>query len=228
MHKLVVALLAGSIIAPAQTGTGSIQGAVTEAKDKPIAAALVTALRSGLPPLSQTVQTGPDGSYHLKNLAPGTYTLCAQVPGGGYLDPCQFGGSGSTVTLASGQQSTGNLLKLKAGSVLKIHFNDASGQLSQKTKDGHEPDLFIGVLGPGPQRTFYPAHKVGSDKAGADYNVTIPLDTPLSLSVTSTSLKLADSAGAALAGNAGQQAFQHATGDPNPPSFTFTIAGVKP
>jgi len=32
----------------------------------------------------------------------------------------------------------------------------------------------------------------------------------------------------ALPANASQQAFQHATGDPNPKSFTFSVLGFLP
>jgi len=46
--------------------------------------------------------------------------------------------------------------------------------------------------------------------------------------VASNSLKLADAAGVALPNNASQQGFQHATGDPNPASFAFTVTGVNP
>jgi hypothetical protein len=87
---------------------------------------------------------------------------------------------------------------------------------------------WIGVFGPGPQTTFHPAHLAGRDKAGSNYQVAVPLDTPLVLSVASNSLKLADATGAGLPNNASQQGFQHVTGDPKPPSFAFTVTGVNP
>jgi hypothetical protein len=213
----------------AQTGTGSIQGAVTDASNsKPVGGAFVMAIRSGLPPLSQTTQTGADGSFQLQGLPADAFSLCVQVPGDGYLDPCQFGGLAYSVTFTASQQSTGNVMKLKPASILKVRLNDASSLLTQHTKDGHEPDLLIGVFGPGPQRVFYPAHLVGRDKAGSEYHVAVPLDMALTLSVASNSLKLADATGTALPNNASQQGFLHATGDPNPPSFAFTVTGVKP
>lgn len=228
MRRLAFLIFTSNLALLAQTATGSIQGTVADARNKPIAGAFVIAIHSGLPPLSQNAQTGADGSYQLQGLAAGAYSLCVQVPGNGYLDPCQFGGAAGQISLTAGQQSTGNVTKLKPASILKVRVNDAGGLLFQTTKDGHEPDLLIGVFGSGAQRTFYPAHLAGRDKTGSNYQVAIPLDTPLSLSVASSSLTLGDAAGAALPNNASQQGFQHATGDPNPPSFAFTVKGVRP
>jgi len=56
----------------------------------------------------------------------------------------------------------------------------------------------------------------------------VPRDTALNLRVASHDLKLGDDAGVALPANGSQQAFQHATGDPNPKSFAFTVLGVLP
>jgi len=159
--RTLILIITSNLALMAQTGTGGIQGTVTDASNnKPIAGAFVIAIRSGLPPLSQTAQTGAGGSYQLLGLPAGGYSLCVQVLGDGYLDPCQFGGPGPQITLAAGQQSAGNVTKLKPASLLKIRVNDSGGLLTQKTKDSHDPDLLIGVFGLGPQRTFFPAHLV--------------------------------------------------------------------
>lgn len=229
MQRLLILIFASRLALLAQTATGNIQGTVADASsNKPIAGAFVIAIRSGLPPVSQTAQTGAEGTYQLQSLPAGAYSLCVQVPGDGYLDPCEFGGSAQQISLTAGQQSLGNVTKLKPASILKIRLNDAGGVLTQYTKDGHEPDLLIGVFGSGPQRTFYTAHLAGRDKAGSNYQVAVPLDTPLVLSVASNRLKLADGSGIALPNNSSQQGFQHATGDPNPTSFAFAITGVNP
>jgi hypothetical protein len=51
----------------------------------------------------------------------------------------------------------------------------------------------------------------------------VPRDTALSFYIASRDLKLGDANGVALPANASQQGFQHATGDANPKSFTFTV-----
>jgi hypothetical protein len=53
------------------------------------------------------------------------------------------------------QKSTGNILKLKPGSVLKIHVDDTAQLLDQKTKEDYLPDLVMGGWSGG---MFYAAH----------------------------------------------------------------------
>ncbi|MEK7404182.1 MAG: carboxypeptidase-like regulatory domain-containing protein [Acidobacteriota bacterium] len=225
-----------SLVIPAaigQTGTASIAGTVLDAKtQKPIPAALVMAVRSGLPPLSKNTRSGGDGAFQIQDLAPGKYALCVQAPGHGYLDPCQWNGSPTTVTLLSGQAAPGVFLRLTAASVLNIQVQDAQKVLSQKTKDGRRPDLTLGVWGP--NGLYYPAHASGSPSAAGDlysgiaYQMAVPRDIALKFRIASRDLRLGDSAGVALPGNAYEETFQHATGDPNPKSFAFILLGLLP
>ncbi len=129
------------------------------------------------------------------------------------------------MTLAAGQKSAGALFTLPSGSILKIHMDDPHKLLNQKTKTGYLPHLSLGIHTP---RGFYPAHLTAASGNGADYQMTIPLDTPLVFSVQSFSLQLADANDAPLDGNRNQQAFQHASGNANPPGFFYKITGVLP
>jgi hypothetical protein len=123
--RVLILTLTISFAVIAQT-TASVQGTVTDAgNNKAIGGAFVIAIRSGLPPLSQTTQTGADGNFQLQGLPAGAFSLCVQVPGDGYLDPCQFGGLAYSVTLTASQQSTGNVMKLKPASILKVRLNAA-------------------------------------------------------------------------------------------------------
>jgi hypothetical protein len=70
-----VAVLA--IPAVAQTVTISLQGTVTvTTSNKPIAGAIVTAIRNGLPPLSQNATSTASGAFQFSNLPAATYRLC--------------------------------------------------------------------------------------------------------------------------------------------------------
>ncbi len=86
----------------------------------------------------------------------------------------------------------------------------------------------------GPNGLYYPAHGSDSPSAAANpysgiaYQIAVPRDTALKFYIASRDLKLGDAVGAALPGNASQQTFQHATGDPNPKSFAFTVLGLLP
>ena len=103
------------------------------------------------------------------------------------------------------------------------------------TRDGRRPDLTIGVWGPG--GLYYPAHASGSPAATGNlqggipsrsYRLAVPRDTALNFYIASHDLKLGDAIGVALPANVSQQAFQHATGDPNPKSFSFSVLGLLP
>jgi hypothetical protein len=118
---------------------------------------------------------------------------------------------------------------------LNIQVQDAQKVLSQLTKDGRRPDLTLGVWGPKGQ--YYPAHASGSPAASPDpqggttsysYRLAVPRDTALNFYIASHDLKLGDATGLALPTNASQQAFQHATGDPSPKSFSFSVLGLLP
>jgi hypothetical protein len=218
-----------------QTATGSVQGTVLDAKTlKPIPGALVIASLTSPPPLSKNTKSGGDGAFQIQGLPAGNYLLCVQAPGDQYLDPCHWNGSPTTVTLTSGQAVSGVSLKLTAASILTIQVQDPQNVLSQKTKDGRHPDLTLGVWGP--KGLFYPAHGSGRPAAAASpqvavsysYHLAVPRDTALNFHIASHDLKLGDANGVALSANASQQAFQHATGDPNPKSFAFTVLGLLP
>lgn len=128
-------------------------------------------------------------------------------------------------------------MSLTAASPLSIQIQDPQYALSQTTKDGRRPDLTLGVWTP--KGLYFPAHSSGAPaltmpgaNAGAgtshSYRLAVPLDTALNFYIASHDLQLADPTGVALPGNTSQQSFQHATGDPNPKSFAFTILGLIP
>jgi hypothetical protein len=147
--KSVVALFIAVSAAIGQTGTGSIQGTILDAKTlKPVPAALAIASRAGAPPFTRNTKSAGDGAFQIQGLTAGSYSVCVQAAGDQYLDSCQWNGSPTTVTLAPGQNVTGIPVKLMAASVLNVQVQDAQKVLSQLTKDGRRPDLTLGVWGP--------------------------------------------------------------------------------
>lgn len=232
--KCIVIFFLAASAGMAQTGTARIQGTVLDAKTlKPISTAWVIASRAGVPPFVKRTKSGSDGAFQIQALGAGKYSLCVQAAGDRYLDPCQWNGNPTTLTLTAGQAASGVALKLTAASILNVQVQDPQKALSQKTKDGRQPDLTLGVWGP--KGLYYPAHgsvrPAPPNAAGAiaySYRLAVPLDTALSLYVGSHDLKLGDANGVVLPANASRQAFQHATGDPNPKSFAFTVLGLLP
>jgi len=209
---------------------------VTDAtSNKPVTGALVTAIRSGQPPVSQTAKSTTSGVFQLQNLPAGTYSLCVQIAGGGYLNPCDWGNSALpaaggnsalTMALAAGQNSSGNVLKVQPGSLVQVRLQDTGQLLSQATKAGYNPDLALGVFGP--RGLFYPAHATGKDSSGTTFQLTIPFNTAVTFHISSNALKLGTASATALPGNASEQVFQHNTGDATATSFVFSVLGLNP
>jgi hypothetical protein len=114
------------------------------------------------------------------------------------------------VTVGTGQSSTGNNLTIKPGTAAKLHIQDSSNLLSQKTKGGGNPYILAGVwtgtaanaLLPSilPTATvrppllptqFHPVHRTGTSSTGANFEVTVPQNMPLIFHITSGDVLLA-------------------------------------
>jgi hypothetical protein len=72
------------------------------------------------------------------------------------------------------------------------------------------------------------AASLQGDLTTYSYRLAVPRDTALNLDIASRDLKLGDANGVTLPANASRQTFQHATGDANPKSFTFSVLGLLP
>jgi hypothetical protein len=244
MRLVIILLTLGSSVLSAQTTSpGSIQGIVTDGQNNPIAGALVIISRTFKPkevvaPYSQSVKSASDGSFLAQALPPGSYSYCAQVPGDGYLNGCHWGMPMPSVTLSAGQKLRA-AIRVDKGSTLQVRVLDPGHVALQHSHDRKNPPILMGVWDS--RGRFLPVHPAGRDGAGFNYELTVPLDTPLTFHIIAAKLKLSDDAGVALpasppapVGSSGivsstsQTAFQHSTGDPNPKSFQFTITGVNP
>src|SRR5205085_1444112 len=82
----------------AQTNA-SLSGTVVDDAGKPVAASVIVR-RNAMPPLNARVQAGQDGTFSISNLPAGGYTVCVQVIGGGYLDPCSWSPEAPSVQIA--------------------------------------------------------------------------------------------------------------------------------
>jgi len=203
--------------------TASIQGTVTDrTTGRPIASVHVTAVRAGLPPASQTVQSALDGTFQLQKLPPGEYRLCAQVAGETYLDPCHWSppqaASGSTVTLKPGQAAGGIRIDLRPAALMQVRINDPQKLLSQPGKN-----VLVGVFtGSG---LFRPALAKATDAGGQNHEVSVPFDTPVRLSVSSAQVAMSDDKGKPLTAVSPAVPVTHPSVGPAPSPITFTVTG---
>jgi len=219
-------MLAGAAFAQ----TVALRGTVADSATKqPIAGAFVSATTAQLPgaPSAKrvTVQSGADGSFSFGQLLPGTYGLCVQPTTEGYLDPCVWSPPAPTVTLIAGQAFSGYVLPIKRGAVVTVHIDDPQGLVWQKGAKGSLPDLELGVMTP--QATLRTARMAGVTATGTDYQLTVPFDVSLKLSIRSFHLQLQDSTGATLV-NGSSQTFTQPSSALTAAGFSYTVAGVIP
>ena len=227
MFRILIAVVVCLPAGVAQSiPSASIRGTVTDDKGRTMSGVLVTALLNARPPFSRTSTSAGDGSFQILGVPAGQYSLCAQVAGGGYVDPCQWSLTLPTVTVAANQASTGNAVRMAKGSVVKIRLQDPGGQMGQKTRDGRKPHLLIGVATP--RGAFSPAHQTGKSGNSADFEVTVPVDTRLTMQVVSRDLRLGDDHGSPLSNNGAREPFLQGNADPNPKSFSYTVLGLVP
>ena len=229
---LVCLLVAQPSSTTVATSPATIHGIVTDQHGKPISGALVTVSRSfaigDKAPFNQQLKTLADGSFTADKLSPGSYSYCAQVPGDGYLNGC-FWSSSVPTTIATGQTVKASITVLQ-GSVLKVQVLDPAN-LTAQAAAARIPPIMMGVWDS--RGRFAPVRLVSHDGKGLNYQLTIPLDTPLHLQVISSKLNLIDESGQSVpnavnASAAPQPTFQHSSGSASPKSFRFTIASVNP
>jgi len=218
---LLFILAAGPLLAVSGP-QGIISGSIRGETGGVIPGAIVSAYRiSSLPPLVFHVAAGAGGSFSIKNLPAGTYRLCAQAPGSDFLDPCRWSSSQTEINLVNGQVSTGTVLSLKKGSVVKVRINDAGGVLDQKASK--PPHISAGVWTA--KSLFCPATLTAHDASGRNFEVVIPQDAPYRFSLSAVNVQIQDEVNA-LVGPAGFST----TIQPNPgggaqKTLTFTVVG---
>src|SRR5215470_17990416 len=133
MSKLVsLVFLCLPVIQAQPTPSSIIRGTVVDDKGKPMSNVIVTALLNARPPFTRSTTSAADGSFQIQGLLAGQYSLCAQLPAGGYLDACRWSLTSRNITLANRQTSAGNTVTLRKASVLKIRLQDPNRQRAQK------------------------------------------------------------------------------------------------
>jgi hypothetical protein len=162
---------------------GEIQGTVTDASNKPIASADVTAYRSDGTSAAST-GTASDGTYTLAALPAGAYRVgvtdqSASPPGHA---PAFYGGSSlagaATITVSEGAAKTGIDLQQAAGAVIAGTIEDSAGRpIDGATANAYDAagDVVAGARDSPPTGAYsiggLPAgtYRVGFEATGGDY-----------------------------------------------------------
>ena len=162
--------------------------------------------------------TDAAGSYSNSSVPPGTYLVCAEVPGQAFLNSCKWGETKSMV-VASGQTSA-DTVRLGKGVFLKVHIEDPKSLLPPDRRPLGPPPVIVGVkFGNG---AFLAADLV-SVTEGADFSMPIPVNTPLELWLSTREVSLADQQGNTVDLSTRKISFTAIPSSDQ--SFSFTVSG---
>jgi hypothetical protein len=198
---LIAALVLNASFLASQMRGGTILGKVTDTANHPVPSAVITISEEpaslSVPPAMHgaSTRTAFDGTFAFGNLEAGTYLLCAQLPRGTLLNPCQWTTTLPHVTIGSATATTPVTLTMRPGYRLPIRVNDPQGLLNAnegKTPGAH---LLIGVHG---GYHFEMADIDSADAAGRNVSVLVPFDVAVAVSVQSRFFQVQDAAGNAV------------------------------
>jgi hypothetical protein len=228
---LTFSLQAALVAHTALPQTASLSGHILSEEGRPLHATVTLSFANpqGYPAPPRRTSTDTTGAFSFARLAPGTYTLCAQVSpsepapaNSPFIDTCVWGSAQPPITLASGQQLTGVVFTAPKGAVLQVRVADPDHVLPPAAAKGPaplEPELQLMLRGP--DGLYRHARFLSSDTAGRNYQLPVPLKTALALKLTSTVANVFDQANNQIK-EKDEVGFQPATPADLAPS-TFTL-----
>lgn len=216
---LVAALFA------AAAATGSINGTAVSPEGEPVSSAWISAVRIDVSePFFQHALSAPDGTFNLINLPAGKYRLCFQLPTSEYLNPCVWSARQADMTLADGQELTGQQIQVARGAFLRVRINDPNKRLKaakEKVGAGKEPPPLLGVWAP--NGLFLPLDMAAEDENGKNFQLLVPLNTPLRLSIGGGAVQLENEARTALPAQGTAIEVQRTSADAHHKTLIFTV-----
>jgi hypothetical protein len=197
---LLLAIVSSQMIF-AQT-TGTVSGAAVAEDGSPATGGNVLFVQTlPKPGVAEFAPLGSDGKFKSGPLPAGTYNVCVQLPKQAHLDPCRWDAKRLTVSVNAGQAATMSTIQLKKGAVVRVRLNDNGHYLQQKNAKGAPRVILLGITDS--EGLFYPLIPTATDNNGADFQITIPIDTPVSFSAFSQDLHIGSTEANAVQRNAG-------------------------
>ena len=186
---------------PLLVSGGAIAGMLRGDDGSILAGGNLTLTRTG-PPLprvrsnSWRTASGAAGEFRFEGLPDGQFSLCAQVPSGVWLNPCEWGPRPPVVSISRGQRPADIVMELKRGVFVPIRIDDPSGTLLRNEGKTAAAHLLLGLNRE--NFVFYPAFLVSQDSTGKNYGIHVPFGARLNLVVSSSFFQLSDSVGIPL------------------------------
>jgi hypothetical protein len=210
---------------------GSISGKVRETGGSYLQALIVAV--SGR--VTRQTVSAADGSFTLKSLPPGSYTLCAQVPSfrfgpndDPYVDDCFWQtGAAPTLALSNGQNRTDAAISLSRGRRYRVRVDDPGNILPPPKGVFQGGDLALTLSGPSGASHNMPI--VRREAGRTFHEIVIPYSLQHQFQVISSTYSVTDSGGKELTTAQSPTAVRVNQGDTyTVPVVKVTAKGAKP
>lgn len=145
-----------------------------------------------------TTVTGTAGAFQFQGLPEGDYTLCPREPDSTWLNPCDWNFPTPTASITRSAPTASVNIILKRGAAVSVRINDPGQLLPQNEGKTPGAGFLLEVSDSRPGSFFRLAPLVSEDATGRNYQIMIPLNTPLTLFVHPTFYHVNDGIGAPL------------------------------
>ena len=187
-----------SALAPLAHAQPSVSGRILDDGGKPVPSAVVylqpQQQQQGDPGKGQKADTNPAGEFSAAGLADGVYNVCVHMPEKGYINACNWLKNPPTVTVKKGQAAINADVPVQTGVKVQVRVNDPGRNLQVLGPVARPPFLLVGVWSE--KGFFYPMGRVGGSNSG-DYEITVPYESNLNVTVNGTGLQVSLERGAA-------------------------------
>jgi hypothetical protein len=194
---LAAAPLMGQENAPRQQTGATLAGAVETIGGEPVAGAVVS-LQPAEPGILITrnlmARTDERGGFAIAEVPDGKYRVCVPFAAVAVLDPCLWGGFPVGVEVKAGVADSGRLRVVVAeGAELSVQVADPGGALAGANEAAlKRPALELFLYRPG--MPLLPMRLASAAGAAREYRLVVPVETALTLTVSSRDLVLAEAA----------------------------------
>ena len=193
--KIGILLFALTPLAHAQP---SASGRILDDGGKPVPSPIVY-LQPQQPPQGdpgkgQKADTNPAGEFSAAGLADGVYNVCVHMPEKGYINACNWLKTPPIITVKKGQPTINTDVPVQSGVKVQVRVNDPGRSLQVLGPVARPPFLLVGVWSE--KGFFYPMGRVGGSNSG-DYEITVPYESNLNVTVNGTGLQVSLERGAA-------------------------------
>jgi hypothetical protein len=182
-----------------------------------------SSLAGGSAATTATTTSAKDGTFSVPGLATGQFAVCVKDPKAAVIDPCLWTDSRTSVNVAASSLSSGLVVRVKKASTVTVRVNDTAQALAQKPTEAYPPHVLVGAFDM--RGGFHPAREVQKDATGISYQLPIPVDSPIRLTLSSAQVKLATSSNVALPAKGYSTTFVQPSGASQTNSFSFNAVG---